>query len=80
MKMRLKCEEPKQVVYTITCTATAAEWENFRECLYDFTMKSLIGHRDMVYAFRNQIDDLLAQARKIYWTDDSQADGGEKHG
>jgi hypothetical protein len=58
----------------------AAEWENFRECLYDFTMKSLIGHRDMVYAFRNQIDDLLAQARKIYWTDDSQADGGEKHG
>jgi hypothetical protein len=80
MKMRLKCEEPNQIVFTVSVTATAGEWGHFRDCLDDFTMKSMIGNRDMVYAFRNQINDLLAQARKIYWPQEvteNQSGGGE---
>jgi hypothetical protein len=80
MKMRLKCEDPNQIVYTVTTTATAAEWGHFRDCLDDFVMKSLLPHRDLVYGFRNQINDLLAQARKIYWTADSPSDGGGERG
>lgn len=77
MKMRLKCEEPKQVVYTVTCTATAAEWEHFRERLDDVVMK-MTSPGDLVYAFRRQVDDLLAQARKVYWTTDSEHEGDAK--
>jgi len=66
VKMRLKCEEPGDVVYTITTTATAREWEEFRTALDELAMKSL-GPLDKVHAFRRQIDELLGQARKIYW-------------
>lgn len=71
MKMRLKCEEPGDVVYTITTTATANEWERFRDRLDEIAMKSL-GPLDEVHKFRRQVDDLLGQARKIYWPSESE--------
>ena len=74
MKMRLKCEEPNHIVFTITATATAAEWGQLRDRLDEIAMKSL-GPLDQVHYFRSQIDNLLGQARKIYWAPDSQADG-----
>lgn len=76
MKMRLKCEEPDKIVFTVTTTATAGEWSQFRDCLDEVVMKSLLP-KDLVYAFRNQINDVLAQARRIYWAADSG--DGEKH-
>lgn len=67
MKMRMSCEDPNKISFAITTTATAGEWGHFRDCLDDLVMKSLIPNKDIVYAFRNQINDLLGQARKIYW-------------
>lgn len=66
MKMRLKCEDPEKIVFTVTATATAREWEVFREVLDEIVMKSMLS-KELVYAFRSQVNDLLAQARKIYW-------------
>lgn len=73
--MRLKCEEPDKIVFTVACTATAREWELFREVLDESVMKSMLP-KEMVYAFRNQVNDLLAQARRIYWA--SESSDGEK--
>lgn len=78
MKMRLKCEEPDKIVFTVTTTATAKEWEQFRDCLDESVMRSLLP-RDLVYAFRNQVNDVLAQARKIYWAAEPTGDTEVKH-
>lgn len=76
MKMRLKCEEPDNIVFTITATATAREWGQLRDRLDEVAMKSL-GPLDQVHYFRSQIDNLLGQARKIYWPPEaSEADHG----
>lgn len=66
MDIRLKCETPQEIVYTITATATAGEWERFRDALDEASMKSLLPLTE-VHAFRHRITDVLAQARKIYW-------------
>lgn len=58
MDFRLKCENPKDIVYTMTMTATAEEWEELRDQLK---------HQWPSFKLSNSIDDLLSQARKIYW-------------
>jgi|SRR6267142_3095995 len=73
MKMRLKCEDPEKIVFTVTTTATAQEWEQFRDCLDEVVNKSLLP-KTLVYGFRNQVNDLLAQARRIYWPADPPGD------
>lgn len=61
MRARLKCENPDEIEYTVTLTMTAKEWELLR------------AHLDAAKLawpaswLTNQINDLLAQARKIYW-------------
>ena len=70
MEMRLKCEAPGEIVYTVMVTATAKEWETFRDTLDETAMRSLKS-LEAVHRFRSQINDLLAQARKIYWPTDS---------
>lgn len=63
MDCRLKCEKPEDIVYTMSVTATAKEWEKLRDQL------DKIGATIPwpVSTLRSQIDDLLGQARKIYW-------------
>lgn len=61
MDCRLKCEEPGKIKYTVTITAEAEQWEELRDQLHKagFVWPA----NDLV----RQIDDLLMQARKIYW-------------
>lgn len=58
MNCRLKCENPGDIEYTMTITMKAKEWEDFREQLEAKWPSSNIS---------SYINDLLAQARKIYW-------------
>lgn len=64
MECRLKCEKPGDIVYTLTVTMKASEWERLREQLragkdsYCYPAQGLVG----------EIDNLLGQARKIFWT------------
>jgi hypothetical protein len=58
MDCRLKCEKPGEIEYTLTVTMKAREWEAFREQL---------GSAWPSWQFTQQINDLLGQARKIYW-------------
>lgn len=63
MQCRLKCEKPGEIEYTLTVTMKAAEWEKLRDQLregkssYFYPAQGIVDH----------IDDLLGQARKIYW-------------
>ena len=58
MQGRLKTENPDEIVYTVILTAPAKEWEELREQL---------AKRWPAHSLSNIIDDLLAQAHKIYW-------------
>lgn len=61
MKALLKCENPETIVYSMTITMTAKEWENLREQLQAKWPSSRLS---------SSITDLLAQARRIYWAED----------
>lgn len=63
MDCRLKCEKPGDIVYTLTVTMKASEWEKFRDQLD--TVRGCTSYP--TWNFRHEIDDLLGQARKIYW-------------
>jgi hypothetical protein len=58
MDFRLKCEKPEDIVFTVTITMKAKEWEQLREQLTSKWPSSDLAMN---------ISDLLAQARKIYW-------------
>lgn len=58
MNIRMKCEKPGDIDYTLTITMKASEWEQFREQL---------DRRWPSSRFTDAINDLLGQARKIYW-------------
>jgi hypothetical protein len=66
MNFRLKCENPGEIEYTITATMTADQWERVREALD----KAQIYYGPTGELIKN-INNLLAQARKIYWTEDA---------
>ncbi len=63
MDCRLKCEKPEDIVFTLTVTMRAGDWETLREQLD----ASTLGTSWPAYGLKRQIDDLLGQARKIYW-------------
>ena len=66
MDIRLKCEKPEEIVYTMTITMKAKEWEELRDQLCNSWPS---------WQLSNQINDLLAQAKKVYWpTPPKQAD------
>lgn len=82
MEFRLKCEKPEEILYTVTATMTAHQWEEIREYLD----KGEAPHYGPGSALRSAINDLLAQARKIYWptpptpsraSQGKQAEGGK---
>lgn len=61
MRCRLKCEEPNKIDFTLTITMSAENWEKLRDQMkdsqYSWPMSDL----------SRQINELLGQARKIYW-------------
>ena len=61
MEIRLKCENPGDIEFTIVATMKASEWEQVRDQLSQRMTQwpeiKLVG----------AINNLLAQARKIYW-------------
>lgn len=69
MEFRLKCEKPGEIVYTLTATMTADEWEKVRENLTEGNA----AYYEPGGKLKNAITDLLAQARKIYWPNDPSA-------
>lgn len=72
MNFRMKCEHPEAIEYTMTITMTAGEWEQVRSQL-DGASISWPGS-----VLVGRINDLLAQARKIYWQSPDSA--GDEHG
>lgn len=64
MHTRLKVEKPEKIEYTLTITMEAGNWEKLRDQLD----KSTLSQSYPAYTLRVKIDDLLAQARKIYWS------------
>lgn len=58
MDCRLKCESPEKIVYTMTITASAGDWERLRNQL-----KTEWPSWELV----QQIDSLLKQARRVYF-------------
>lgn len=66
MNFRLKCENPGKIEFTIIATLTADQWETIREALYkDGKFYGPTG--ELIDA----INDVLSQARKIYWPADA---------
>jgi hypothetical protein len=61
MDCRLKCEKPEDILYTLTITMKAGEWERIRDQMGDKAWQW------PMCDLRSQITDLLSQARKIYW-------------
>jgi hypothetical protein len=78
MNFRLKCEKPGEIEYTITATMTAAQWEQVRERI-EATRPNHFDGYEPAGRLVDAINDLLAQARKIYWPS-IPAETGEKHG
>ena len=65
MDVRLKVEKPEDIVYTMTITMTAKNWEELRDQLKTAWPSSRLGYA---------INDLLAQARKVYWPNSKETD------
>lgn len=63
MNVRLKCEKPEDIVYTMIVTMSAKNWEKLRDQLDTVKEFSSYPASDL----RRNIDDLLGQARKIFW-------------
>lgn len=62
MKTRMKIETPGDVEVTLTMTCKASEWEALRDQLQNKWPSSEFSYR---------INDLLAQVRKILWSDEA---------
>lgn len=60
MRTRLCTEKPDDITFSLTVTATAKEFEQLRDQIAD------IGKHPTT-EFRYALNDVLTQARKIYW-------------
>lgn len=63
MEFRLKCEKPGDILYTLTATMTADQWEKVRERLQEANAPCFEPGGQLIDAINN----LLTQARRIYW-------------
>jgi hypothetical protein len=64
MDIRLKCERPGDIAYTMTITMSAEHWDKLRGQL-DQVKDAWSSYP--ACDLREHITDLLAQARKIYY-------------
>lgn len=67
MRARLKCEKPDDIVFEMTIVMTAREWCELRDQLNSKWPSSQLS---------TWINDLLGQARKIYWAKDPDQSQG----
>lgn len=58
MRCTLKCENPQDIEYTITMTATCEYWEKLKDCL-DGSYNAL--------EFKAKLHEILHQAHDTYW-------------
>ena len=72
MDFRLKCEKPGEILYTLTATMTADQWEKVRERLDAANAPPYEPAGQLTSAITN----LLSQARRIYWPMQSEQDNG----
>ena len=63
MHCRMKVEKPDDIEYTLTITMKASDWGKLRDQLD----ASNLSQSYPAYTMRAQVNDLLAQARKVYW-------------
>lgn len=63
MDVRLKCEKPGEIVYTMTITMKASDWELLQQQLDQSKLQTSYP----AWSLRAEIADLLAQARKVYY-------------
>jgi hypothetical protein len=63
MHCRLKCEKPDDIEFTMTITMKASDWSRLRDQLDSGKMSN--GYP--AWTLVREINDLLGQARKIYW-------------
>jgi len=63
MDCQLKCEKPGDIVYTLTITMKAVDWEKLRDQLDASKWSASYPS----WQLRREIFDLLGQARNIYW-------------
>lgn len=64
MRTRLRTEKPDEITFDLTITATAKEFEQLRDQIDGITAHP-------TSEFRYRLNDVLAQARKIYWARDN---------
>lgn len=64
MECRLKCENPEDIVYTMTISMEAKHWETIRDQL------NAGQYYGVASDLRCKISNLLSQAKKIYWPED----------
>lgn len=63
MECRLRCEKPGDIEFTMTVTMKAKDWEALRD-----QFDRIPGPRPWpASTLISNIDDLLAQARKLFW-------------
>jgi hypothetical protein len=65
MRTRLCTDKPDDITFSLTVTATAKEFEALRDQLADI-------NKHPASEFRYALNDVLAQARKIYWARDPE--------
>lgn len=65
MDARLKVEKPDDIVFELSVKMTAKEWEKLRDNI-SLTMHA--HYYSGTAEFVSHINDLLSQARKIYWS------------
>jgi hypothetical protein len=64
MRTRLCTDKPDEITFSLTVVATAKEFEQLRDQLANITAHP-------TSEFRYALNDVLAQARKIYWARDA---------
>lgn len=69
MRTRLLVENPNDIVFTLKIEATTREFERIRDIL-DRVPSSQDGWPE-AHSLVRQLNDLLAQARRIFWAEDT---------
>jgi len=63
MRARLLCEKPDEIEFTLKLIGPAREFEALRDMLKEANLD----RKHPASAVCQQLDELLAQARRIYW-------------
>lgn len=71
---RFRAENPEKHRYTLTVTYTIEEWIRIRDQLSDSSKPDSY----VSMAFRSEIGDMVSQAKKIYWPENTVSEGQQE--